>query len=91
VVITGFGVAAGADIAPIMTAEEMPRKSAENCEEKSESQASGIDNHRRLFQFMLLIVAPVSNTFQAINPPPARGLSSPQQYPTEVRSASLAS
>ena len=39
-----------------MTAEEMAGKSAEDGKEKAESQASGVDNHRRLVQFMGLMI-----------------------------------
>jgi hypothetical protein len=41
-------VAAGPDISSIVTAEQMPGEGAEEGIEQTESQASGIDYHRRL-------------------------------------------
>jgi hypothetical protein len=56
VIVTGFGVAAGANVPAIMTAKEMSCKSANDGEEQAEREASGINNHRALFQFMVLMI-----------------------------------
>jgi len=48
VVVTGFGVAAGSDVhvAVMTAAEEMACESADDGEQKTESQANDVDNHK---------------------------------------------
>ena len=48
VVKASFGVAAGADVAAIMAADEMTKDGAGHYEEQSDHQAESIDKHRRL-------------------------------------------
>jgi len=66
VIITRFGVAAGPDISPIVTAKKMPCKRADDGIEQPESQTSGIDYHRRLTQFIQLMLNPTPQHLQAI-------------------------
>src|SRR5579872_5992448 len=71
-IVTGLRMAPGSYVAALVSAEQVAGKEAEDCKEYAQSQTSGIDYHRRLFQFMLLMIVASAHGHQARKPPRAK-------------------